>query len=181
VTVVLPTKPSYTNDAGQAVYWIEGAARGSRGPAEIELLVVHHTAGRDSREYLAQNPVNSSSTYLIGEYPDLGGAVRVYKYMSEATAAPYTQGFGSLGGYPLRPEIPHDNINRRCVSIEIEGPPISAKLQQEAAKLAGSILRYWRGQGRHLLLVGHKHIDDRKIDPDLNWGQFVAQVYEAAK
>lgn len=171
--------PIYTNDTGQAVYWIDGAAHGTRTAADLELLVIHHTAGVDSRLYLANNPLKSSTTYLVGAYADTGWQPRVYKYMSETFAAPYTQGFGSIGDEDTPLEI-----NAAAIAIEVEGgvkqPDGTLFLEgvvEESAKLAASILRYWASRGVHLLLLGHKHIDPRKHDPSFLWTPFCQSVY----
>lgn len=171
MSFIVPDQPRYTNDAGQPIYWIDGAAHGTRTERDLRLLVIHHTAGTDSREYLQNNSKKSSSTYLVGEYPDADG-VRVYKYMSETTAAPYTQGFGTIG--PLSNGA---KVNRAAISIEMEGPPLTPGVIQETAKLAASILRYWSAKGVDLVLIGHKHIDGRKHDPALDWGDFCKLVY----
>ncbi len=170
MTIILPTKPTYTNDAGQPIFWIDGAAKGTRTAADLRLLVIHHTAGTDSRAYLANNPLKSSSTYVVGNYPDCG--LRVYKYMSETSAAPYTQGFGSISTLDTGEEI-----NRASISIETEGPPFDPQVVDATATLAASILRYWAKQGRELLLIGHKHIDARKQDPAFSWQEFCKRVY----
>ncbi len=174
MTIILPTKPTYTNDAGQPIFWIDGAAKGTRTAADLRLLVIHHTAGTDSRAYLASNPINSSSTYLLGNYPDCG--LRVYKYMSEAHAAPYTQGFGSISTLDTAEEI-----NKASISIEVEYDPAIGVVDPDAfdatATLAASILRYWAKQGRELLLIGHRHLDARKSDPAFSWQEFCKLVY----
>lgn len=171
---ILPTQPAYTNDANQKIFWIEGAPHGSRTASDLRLLVIHHTAGTDSREYLWSNPLKSSSTYLVGKYPDTG--LRVYKYMSETTAAPYTQGFGSIG-----PLDTANEVNRASISIETEfNPklgPVDPDVFDATAKLAASILRYWSSKNIDLVLIAHKHIDSRKQDPAWDWGDFCKRTY----
>lgn len=177
MTVIIPTTKHHVNDASQPIFWIEGAARGNRTPDDLRLLVIHHTAGTDSRSYLARNALNSSTTYLVGSYPDAGG-VRVYKYMSESSSAPFTQGFGSIGSVA--------NINRSSIAIECEGgvPQSNGELflpdvVEQSAILAASILRYWSARGIDLLLVAHKHVDKRKSDPAFDWSDFCKLVYAA--
>ncbi len=170
MTITLPTEPLYSNSAGQKIYWINECAKGTRTPADLRLLVAHHTGGTDSRLYLARNALKSSSTYLVGKYPDCG--LRIYKYMSEGNAAPYTQGYGSISTLDTALEI-----NKSAISIEMEGPPIDPDVLDASAKLTASILRYWDEQGRDLLLIGHKHLDARKKDPDWNWNDFCKRVY----
>jgi N-acetyl-anhydromuramyl-L-alanine amidase AmpD len=180
VTIQLPTKPLYTNLLGQPVFWIGGAASGDRTENDVLLLVMHHTVGVDSREYLADNPLNSSATYLVGSYADTGDKPRIYKYMSARTAIPYTQGFGSLGGVARGP-------NPAAISIEVEGmggaTPFRDDVLTAAAKLAASIIKDWHdARGRNLLLIGHDHLDsyyrkDRHDDPHFDWTRFTQQVY----
>jgi N-acetyl-anhydromuramyl-L-alanine amidase AmpD len=176
---MIPTRHNYINDFGQPIYMIDGAAHGSRTAADIELLVVHHTAGTDSRLYLRKNALQSSTTYLIGAYEDTGYKPRVYKYMSETFAAPYTQGFGSIA----EDDTPLE-INKAAIAIEVEGG-VKQKdgtlflegVITESAILAASIIKYWRDRGIDLLLVGHKHIDERKQDPAFPWSAFCKEVY----
>jgi hypothetical protein len=180
------TEPIYTNSLGQPIYWIDGAPQGSRTENQTYLLVLHHTAGSDSRRWLAGDAPNTvSATYLVGAYADTQYRPRIYKYMSERTKVPYTQGFGSIGG--LRPAM-----NTHCISIEVEGPgPIteanplgfSSDLLGTTATLAASILADWHNtRGRSLLVVGHDHIDryDRKgrhTDPHYDWTKMLQMIY----
>lgn len=176
----IPTEPIYTNNQGQPIYWIDGAAHGDRTEADVLLLVMHHTVGVDSRAYLADNPLKSSATYLVGAYPDTGNAPRIYKYMSERTDIPYTQGFGSLGGLKAGP-------NSAAISIEVEGlggaTPFREDVLTAAAKLAASIIKDWHDtRQRNLLLIGHDHLDNyyrkgRHDDPHWDHTRFNQQVY----
>jgi hypothetical protein len=178
--MAIGTTPIYTNILGQPVYWIDGAAHGSRTEADVLLLVLHHTAGTDSRTYLADNPNNASATYLVGAYPDTANAPRVYKYMSERTATPYTQGFGSLGGLRYGP-------NSAAISIEVEGlgggSPFRPDVLTAAAKLGASIVKDWHdSRQRNLLVIGHDHLDsyyrkDRHNDPHWDWTRVIQQLY----
>lgn len=180
MTVTIPTDPLYKNILAQDIYWIDGAASGTRTEADTLLLVMHHTAGVDSRRYLADNPLDSSATYLVGAYVDTGNAPRIYKYMSERTDAPYTQGFGSLGGLKRGP-------NAAAISIEVEGMGGAAPFREDvlaaAAKLAASIIKDWHdARDRNLLLIGHDHLDsyyrkDRHDDPHWDHTRFTQQVY----
>jgi len=162
---------SYTNALGQDVYYVAGA---NVYPAPVGLLkrflVIHHTAGTDSRAYLKRNPKRVSTHYLIGNYDD-GRARRVYKYASEVRECTHTQGFGTIGGYTA------GNINDVCISIEIEGPPIDDPLMLAAADLARSIIDTWRGLGVELLMLRHKDIDTQKSDPALQWNNFCQLTY----
>lgn len=176
----LGTEPIYTNILGQPVYWIDGAASGNRTDADVLLLVMHHTVGTDSREYLADNPLKSSATYLVGAYPDTDNKPRIYKYMSERTAAPYTQGFGSLGGLAKGPNV-------AAISIEVEGlggvTPFREDVLDASAKLAASIIKDWHDtRHRNLLLIGHDHLDSyfrkgRHNDPHWDHTRFNQKVY----
>lgn len=174
--VTIPTVPSYVNLLGQDVYFIDGANFGTRVEKDCLVLMLHHTAGKDSRRYLANNPLGVSATYCVGSYPDTDNKPRVYKYMSERTGVPYTQGFGKLGG--LRA-----NLNQHSISIEVEGPPFSDELLSAAAKLAASILKDWHdNRQRCLVVLGHDHTDDyfradRHTDPHWDHTRFLQQVY----
>jgi N-acetyl-anhydromuramyl-L-alanine amidase AmpD len=165
-----PSTPLYTNTHRQPIYWIDGANVGSREGILPDFLVMHHTAGTDSRKYLWKNPKGVSTHYLIGIYPDAGPVPRIYKYATEGSQFTFTQGFSRIG--------PDEDPNNRCISIEMEGPPVHQFVIDEAAKLAGSILRYWANKGRHLLLIGHRHIDlNGKLDPAVDWSHFCQRVY----
>jgi N-acetyl-anhydromuramyl-L-alanine amidase AmpD len=178
--VEIGTTPIYTNLLGQPVYWISPVNAGTRTAKDVLLLVMHHTVGTDSRKYLADNPLGASATYLVGAYPDTGNSPRVYKYMSEATGIPYTQGFGSLGGLKGKP-------NPYAISIEVEGlggaTPFREDVLVASAKLAASIIKDWHdARQRNLLLIGHDHLDsyyrtDRHTDPHFDWSRFAQQVY----
>lgn len=173
----LGTSPIYTNSHAQDIYWIDGATTMPRLETDVLCLVYHHTAGVDSREWLAA-PVNA--TYLVGAYPDTDDKPRIYKYMSERTAIPATQGYGKLGGLPYNP-------NRHSISIEVEGMgggvPFRQDVLDAAAKLGASILKDWHdNRSRNLLVIGHDHLDawtrkGRHSDPHYDWGRFVQQVY----
>jgi N-acetyl-anhydromuramyl-L-alanine amidase AmpD len=178
--MAIGTTPIYTNLLGQEVYWIDDANAGTRTEGETLVLMLHHTAGKDSRAYLANNPLGVSATYLVGAYADTGNVPRVYKYMSERTAVPYTQGFGSLGGLPK-------NLNQHSISIEVEGlggaTPFREDVLAAAAKLAASIIKDWHdARHRNLVLLGHDHTDayyrnGRHNDPHWDHTRFNQQVY----
>lgn len=180
MTVTIETTPAYQNLTGQDVYMIRGAAIVPRTEKDVLVFMVHHTAGTDSRSYLASNDRGVSSTYLVGAYPDIGNKPRVYKYFPETTAAPQAQGLGTLGG------LPH-NLNIHSVSLEVEGRggdvPFRPDVLECAAKLAASVLKDWHDRvGRNLVLLGHDHTDPyaragRHDDPHFDWGRFAQQVY----
>jgi N-acetyl-anhydromuramyl-L-alanine amidase AmpD len=162
---------AYTNDDGQDVWWIEGAAAHPRPVGVLpSVLVMHHSGGSDSRDYLRSNNRKVSSHYLVGDWPDVDG-YRVYKYASERKTATHTQGPAKLGG---RGGL---NVNDYAISIEIEGPPISYGLMDYSARLAASILRYWRDIGVQLVMLTHDSIQVDKDDPAMDWGQFCALTY----
>ena len=164
------SRHAYTNDRGQEIWWIAGANVATRYPHTPRYLVMHHTAGTDSRDYLHQNDRGVSCHYLVGQYDDVGINPRVHKYAGEASQITHTQFFSTIGVI--------QNPNPWAISIEMEGPPIDSNVQDEAATLAASIMRYWRGRGIDLLLLGHKHIDRQgKVDPALDWGAFCKTVY----
>ncbi len=166
----IPTTPAYQNDAGQDIYFIGGANHSPRGTNPLRYLVLHHTAGTDSRAYLRENALGVSCHYLIGLYPNAGINPRIYKFASESTQQTYTQGYSTIGTT--------SNMNPFSVSIEIEGPPIDSNVLDEAATLAASILRYWYERGVDLLLIGHKHVDRQsKIDPATPWTALCKTIY----
>lgn len=172
------TVPIYQNNLGQFVYWIDGAPSGKRTEDQALLLVLHHTAGSDSRAWLAgASPSPVSATYLVGAYPDTGNKPRIYKYMSERTGVPFTQGYGVLGG------LPTVNPNMHAISIEIEGPPFRDDVLAAAATLAAAIVVDWHeARNKNLLIIGHDHLDDwdrpdRHTDPHFDWSEFLADVY----
>lgn len=182
----ISTQPSYKNALGQDIYTIDGATYGTRQQADVLLLVIHHTGGADSRQWLT-SPQTASATYLVGAYPDTNNLPRVYKYMSEIVGAPNTQGYGSLGGLPGNP-------NKHAISIEVEGglvrdgvPHFRTDVLDASARLAGAILRYWHDeQGRNLLLTTHDHLDsfrrgDRHSDPWFDWLPFCVAAYAYAQ
>lgn len=170
--MIFPTSPAYINNAGQAIFLLPAVHKSPRAVSgDVRLLVIHHTGGTDSRLYLADpgDGREVSSHYLVGDYANVG--VRIYKYGSETTDAMWTQGGGRLGG------LQGMNPNQVAISIEIEGPPVKPAVFDAAALLAASIIRYWRKQGRELLLIRHRDIDPNKRDPDLDWTAFCQSVY----
>jgi N-acetyl-anhydromuramyl-L-alanine amidase AmpD len=180
MTVTIETTPAYQNLLGQNVYMIRGAPVVPRTEKDVLVLMLHHTAGTDSRSYGADNPRGVSYTYLTGAYPDTGNVPRVYKYFSETNAAPQAQGGGKLGGLPY-------NLNTHSITIEVEGlggaVPFRADVLDCAAKLAASIIKDWHDRvGRNLVLLGHDHTDlwtrpGRHSDPHFDWSRFAQQVY----
>lgn len=168
--MAFPNDPIYINDAQQPIFWLDGANVGERMGRTPRYLVIHHTAGTDSRAYLQKNNRGVSCHYLVGLYGDASINPRVYKFASETTKITYTQGFSSIG--------PVNDPNPWAISIEMEGPPINDNVIDETATLAASIIRYWRQKSVELLLVGHKHIDRTgKVDPALDWCAFCKTVY----
>lgn len=169
--LVLPTSPGYMNDLGQPIYLLQATSLGKR-PAGVapRFLILHHTAGRDSREYLWDNELGVSTHYLIGTYPDTALMPRIYKFGSETNDVAYTQAFSSIG--LLR------DPNNFCISIELEGPPIAPAVIETGATLAASIISYWSARDVDLVLLRHRDIDrQNKIDPTLGWTAFCREVY----
>lgn len=180
MTVTIETTPAYQNLLAQDVYMIRGAPIVQRSEKDVLVLMLHHTAGVDSRKYLASNALNVSSTYLVGAYADTGNAPRIYKYFPETTAAPQAQGYGVLGG------LPH-NLNIHAITLEIEGmggnTPFRDDVLDCAAKLAASILKDWHDRvGRNLVVLGHDHTDaftrqGRHTDPHWDHLRFNQKMY----
>ena len=169
--MALPTEPLYVNAAGQPIFWIEGANVGTRARAHPpSVLVIHDTAGTDSREYLRKNDRGVSCHYLVGLYADTPGA-RIYKYASEALNTTHTQGPGRLGG------IRASNINDVAISVEIELSSLNAEVIGTAARLCREIIRGWQERGRQLVMLPHHIIQADKSDPRLDWRAFCQAVY----
>jgi N-acetyl-anhydromuramyl-L-alanine amidase AmpD len=168
---LLPAQPLYTNPSGQGIFWIDGANTAPRPDGrKPSVLVIHDTAGTDSRQYLANNDRGVSAHYLVGEYPDCTGP-RIYKYASEAKRITHTQGPGRLGG------IRASNINEVAISIEIETPMLSSSSLSYAALLAQEVLRGWQQVGVDLIMLPHRIIQADKYDPRLNWSRWCTMVY----
>ncbi len=174
MAVTLPTEPDYINAAGQPIYRLGAVHKDSRTvPGDIQLLVVHHTAGRDSRRYLVE-PTDGrqvSTHYLVGAYPDTREQPRIYKYGSEEHDAMYTQGNGRIGRLAGR------NPNDVAIAFEIEGPPFKSGVIEAAATLARVVLDYWNAKGKDPLLIRHLDLDPAKRDPAFDWLRFCRLVY----
>jgi hypothetical protein len=164
--MTIPALPTFMQD-GLPVYFIPGDDTAPRPVKDdVRLLVIHHSAGSDSRAYLRDNP-NVGCHYLVGAYPDTLWIPRIYKYASEANAVTYTQGYGSIGGYDGNP-------NDIAASIEVEGgPDFRDGVIDLAARLARTILN----RRRNALMLRHLDIDDRKIDPSFDWLAWCYKVY----
>lgn len=151
----------------------------------------------DSRRYL-NSPSDGrvvSTHYLAGQWQDQdGGAPAIIKYGSENTHFMATQGFGLLGDLLFYDHTGSDwtdgllevhvssNLNAVAIGYEIEANPTptgmpSPWLLNCVTSHMAEIINYWDKKGYDVLLIGHKHTDSAKSDPQLNWRGFVKQVY----
>lgn len=195
--MIIPDAPSYLSASGVPIFLVTGANKGVRhSPGDVQVLTVHFTESEnlDSREYLWKNPRGVSTTYLTGQWPDMYDSKPcAIKYMSEANDTPYTQGFGVLGMLARYDhtqfgmggqELLHLlwNLNDKALGVEVEGTPAkqpSMEVKLLTALLCGDMITYWHGLGKELLLIGHKHVDSEKQDPQFaeGWSWFAKQVY----
>lgn len=195
--MIIPDAPSYKSDSGVPIYFVTGANKGTRHKqGDVEVLCCHFTESEelDSRYYLWKNPRGVSTTYLTGAWSDMnGGEPCAIKYMSEGNDVPYTQGFGVLG---MLARYDHNqfgmggkellnllwNLNDKALGVEVEGTPAkqpSMEVKIMTALLCADMITYWHHQGKELLLIGHKHVDSEKQDPQFaeGWSWFAKQVY----
>lgn len=129
-------------------------------------IVVHHTAGTDSRAYGENNPRNVSYHLLIGRY---AGKIEVHQYGSLLRLAAFHAGFGVLWD-------PSQNLNGWSIGIEVEGPPFDALLLNRAAYLTACVMDYCRRQNLEAFPIAHKHVDPNKQDPSFSWVGFIRMV-----
>ena len=167
----LPTKAAYALETGPDVFYVNTKHKSARPvPGSVLFLVIHHTAGTDSRQHLIENKDLVSCHYLMGFYPDVPGGLRTYKFASEHLERTHTQGLGRIG--------PWTKLNDVSVSFEIEGPPFRGDVLEMSARVVAASMIHWRRNGMDPLIVGHKHTDKRKHDPAFAWNPFVSRVYE---
>jgi hypothetical protein len=164
-------------------------------------FIVHFTEAQpnskgvlDSRSYL-WSPSDGravSTHYALGIYPDTGPNVVAYKYASETFETTYTEGYGLVGQLLtydhsddwndglLQNVRTNVNLNDRCIEYELEANPQTGA---SPALLAGSSafiaegIRYWYGLGYEGVMLGHKHVDSQKQDPQLDFTMFSKQVW----
>lgn len=196
---------SYRASNGTPIYRTEAVNKRKRStsfdnwPHNRDLYLVAHfteSPNLDSRKYLL-NPGDGryvSAHYLAGIYEDMNsGNPSIIKYANETDEACYTQGFGIIGDLAsydhgtdwndgkisVKVEF---NANDACIGYEIEanskpsGFPKPALLDAVTGHMA-DIIRYWEARNRTVVLIGHRHLDPHKSDPQLNWTKFAKQVY----
>jgi N-acetyl-anhydromuramyl-L-alanine amidase AmpD len=197
-------KPVYHTTKGTPIYRVEAVHKRLRRlslnqwPASRSVYLITHfteSGNKDSRNYLL-NPGDGrvvSAHYLAGQYADMNnGQPSIIKYAGEADEATYTQGFGIIGDLA---DYDHGtdwsdgkvlvavkvNANDACIGYEIDanptasGMPSPSLLNAVTAHMA-DIIRYWAARKVEVVLLGHKHIDPHKNDPELDWVMFDKMV-----
>ncbi|HEU5087027.1 MAG TPA: peptidoglycan recognition family protein [Roseiflexaceae bacterium] len=140
-----------------------------RAGSPIRAIVLHHTAGTDSLDYLTQNADKVSTHALISK------AGVLYRMVPDRLAA-NTVGFSNLGPLLAHQE---NNPNRATYNIELENTGSGRDPYPDAQvnACAWDIARVWKQYGV-LPILPHALIDTHgKTDP---LGLDLARVYRAA-
>lgn len=134
-----------------------------RNGQKITALVHHHTAGKDSLQYLVKNPLQVSAHYLVQK----DGTI--HRMVDEDRAAHHV-GNSSMGNVPP---------NQQTIGIEVENlgtpdDPYPEAQLQAVAELSRDIIKRHPG----IVLIPHRLIDRAgKIDPSYDWDDMVERVY----
>jgi N-acetyl-anhydromuramyl-L-alanine amidase AmpD len=134
------------------------------------LFIIHDTAGRDSRQELLDSARQVSVHYLVGRYDNLPSPV-VIKYMSEFKSYSNGAGYGSLGGVT-------NGINPNAVQFELEFGTKDVDTIDAFCATVGQSMRVWRDIASNIILLPHRTVDKRRVDPRLDWNNFCERVYE---
>lgn len=163
--MAFPTPPVETG-----IKSIHTSDRKGRKPT---IIVIHHTAGTDSLNYLTKN-VNKVSTHAL-----INKQGRIYRMVPDELAA-NTVGFSAIGTYNRWPTLKGTfSCNIISLNIELENlgngrdPYPEAQVNAAAWQIAS-----WRRKYGYLFVLSHAVIDTNgKTDPlGFNWNQLETMI-----
>ena len=146
------------------------------------IIVMHHTAGTDSRKWLSttsplDNPV--STHRLIDKYG------RNIKIVADEDTA-YCAGFGIIGAIDpdrIDPKGVAPNLNFVSLHIELEnlGTGKDPYPQVQMSMAADQVVEWWGKYGL-LPVLGHAEVDPIKNDPKgFDWQLFYTMIWQKIK
>jgi N-acetylmuramoyl-L-alanine amidase len=134
-----------------------------RNNHEPRLIIMHHTGGRDSRDWLS-----TASSPPVSAHRLISKQGVIYKILEDDHTA-YTAGYGVVG--PVDPDTNDppgvaSNLNLITLHIELEnlgtGKDPYPDEQYESAAIQ---VAEWYGKYGYLAILGHKEVDPAKNDP----------------
>lgn len=146
-----PTPPTVINHP--STHWSD------RKGAPIRAIVLHHTAGTNSLNWLTKNPSQLSIHALITK------TGTIYRMVPDQRAANHV-GFSNLGAYARQDGDP-DNANQPTLGIEIEnlGNGSDPYTDEQYWSVGWQICQWWNAHG-DLCVITHELIDTAgKRDP----------------
>lgn len=141
-------------------------------PGAPKVIILHATAGVDSRAWLTRTSVPPVSVHRL--IPKNG---LIYKLVPDELVA-WGCGFGHLG--PWYPGSKHGGCNAIALQIELENQDIQGDLYTPA-QIYSTVLQCaeWSRMWGPLPVLGHFHIDENKKDPAwFPWGQFYKLLWQ---
>jgi N-acetyl-anhydromuramyl-L-alanine amidase AmpD len=123
-----------------------------------DFIILHDTGGTDSVKWLA----GTSNNPIASAHRLINRAGAIIKIVPDHYVA-YTQGFGSMGGYPDN-ERNTDDLNRVSLSIEFERLKSQSHTIEQLRSGAKQVVE-WYGAHDMPSLLYHWQIDNRKDDP----------------
>lgn len=143
---------------------------GFRGLAP-EMIVLHHTAGTDSRAWLTTNPRSNVSVHRL-----IAKDGTIYKIVEDEGLAHHV---GNATMYPIRYGTAI-NANRLALGIELENKGDGRDNYPWVQVLAAAEqCAEWWGKYGYLPILAHGWIDGPKIDPaNFNWELFMGMLME---
>lgn len=145
----------------------------SRNGAPILAIVIHATAGTDSRAWLQQNPSSVSAHCLIAR----NGTI--YRMVDDAAAAHHCGYSRIVIGGKTYDQTTRPGPNAITLGVELENLNDGKQPYPEAQIAAlGWLLSFWRTRFNSLPMFFHREIDQRgKTDPaGLSWDRVRAAV-----
>lgn len=144
--------------------------RGRRALPRV--IVLHATAGTDSRKWLSttSKPVVSANRLIMRDGT-------IYKIVADEDTA-YGQGFARMGPYR---EGGVFTLNDVALSIELENTNDGSELYPvEQIRACAAQVCEWFGKYGYLAVVGHSWVDTRKTDPSgFPWATFYNALHGA--
>lgn len=135
-----------------------------RAGAPIRAIILHHTAGVDSLDWLTQNP-NQVSTHVL-----ITKAGLIYRMVPDDKAA-NTVGFSNIGNYVRLSKVLYPakkgSANQITLNIELENRGTGSDLYTDAQYWSAGwqIAQWWNAHG-DLSVATHELVDTQlKNDP----------------
>ncbi len=147
----------FTTEPLPIVDWLADDKHYAINRIAYDFIIIHDTGGMDSRNWLSKTSKPPVSVHRL-----INRTGVIYKIVPDEYVA-YTQGFGTMGGYPDN-ERATGNLNRVSLSMEFERLKNQSHTIDQLRSGAKQVVE-WYGAHDMPSILYHWQVDNDKDDP----------------